>query len=100
MSFILPRKIKRVTGGRKSEATAKSEVCAAYHEIIIIIIIIIMMIMLIIMVSSLMCYFSKLEHIAHYKAKNKIHSKQTFASTRTERERERETPPHPIPVHR
>ena len=33
-----------------------------------------------------MCYFSSLEHIAHYKAK-----KQTYASARTERDRDRQT---------
>ena len=37
---------------------------------------------LIIIKSSFMCYFFKLEYIAHYKAKNKIQSKQTSSSTR------------------
>ena len=36
------------------------------------------------------CYFSKLEHIAHYKAKNQTQSKQTSASTCT----------HAHPAHR
>ena len=31
---------------------------------------------------SFMCYFSKLEHIAHYKAKNQNTVKQTCASAR------------------
>ena len=65
----------------------KSEAYAACHEILIIIIII--------MMSSLMCYVSKLEPRAQYKAKNKIHSKQTSASTRRDREIEREREPSP-----
>ena len=38
---------------------------------------------IIVIMYSFRCYFSKLEHIAHYKAKNQTQSKQTSASTRT-----------------
>jgi len=37
-----------------------------------------MLIIIIIIKYSFMCYFSKLEHIAHYKAKNKTAVKANF----------------------
>ena len=42
-----------------------------------------LVIMIIIIIYSFVCYFSKLEYIAHHKAKNKTQSKQTSASMHT-----------------